>query len=171
VANDIAAELVGHAHGHEGGMGQGGVDVAGVGRGHNAVDDNITVQGVGVVQTIGTHSGNGGHGGALAVLGLQLVANLDDAGDSHLAVDVQVVVLGQHDVVAILGLEGDELGVDGREAVSKHEDIAVLLLRIDEHLVADLDLVHADDGAVAELHGGMGGEAHGGGGGDGGVGA
>ncbi len=126
VANDILAHAVQHANGPQGSMGQGGLNVAGVGRRLDAINDNVAMHGVGVVQAIrpdARHSGNlvGGTSGSG-----QLIASLGNRSDGQLGVDIEVVVGGEGHSAATHGRQLHKLGTSSSQLVGEHVHIAEL---------------------------------------------
>lgn len=150
-AHDIVSEAVQHADGPERRVREGGRNRAGVRGRQDAIDDNIPVNRVRVVESVGNACAHRRNMLAGSVGQGQGVALADSAGDSKLAVDVQVVVSRQHQRVARAREDVDKRGADRGEAVGKHVHVAEAG-GPDEHAVARLQLVHAYVRPVGQLN-------------------
>jgi len=158
LADDILAHGVQHADGPQGGVGQGGLNVRGVGGGLDAIDDNVAVHGVGIVQTIGPDGGHTSHLVSSASGGDELITSLDNAGNSHAAIDIQVVVASQGDSAATSSGDADKLGTNSRQLVGEHEHIAEFT-SLGKDLIADTQSIHALGRTILQLNSRVGREA------------
>lgn len=133
----------------EQGVSQGGVDGLGVGGGAKAVDDNVTLDSVGVVQTSGTDRGDGRDGGGLAFSRLQEVTDLDGTSRDSLAIGIDVVAFSELNGTRG-GLELDKGGLDISVLVGEHKDLTVFFGG-NAHVLANLKGVHAHFRSIFQL--------------------
>jgi hypothetical protein len=129
IANNITAHGVQHAHRPQGTMGESGVNVTRVGGGLNAIHHNVTVHRVGIVETISPHVGDTHDLITLASGGGQRITSLDNAGNSQLVVDIEVVVASQHDGATASSGQANKLGTNSSQLVREHVHVAVLTRR------------------------------------------
>eukprot|EP00190_Bangiopsis_sp_CCMP1999_P006162 CAMPEP_0198722642 /NCGR_PEP_ID=MMETSP1475-20131203/291_1 /TAXON_ID= ORGANISM="Unidentified sp., Strain CCMP1999" /NCGR_SAMPLE_ID=MMETSP1475 /ASSEMBLY_ACC=CAM_ASM_001111 /LENGTH=297 /DNA_ID=CAMNT_0044483553 /DNA_START=105 /DNA_END=998 /DNA_ORIENTATION=+ len=144
----LGAQAVGEARQGQEQVRHLGCDCARVDGGHNAVDNNLSVHGVWVVPADARHQGGGSDLTLVSRCKLHDIADLGGTCSGELTVDGEVVALAELDR-SLCRLDV-HVACSGRAlAVRPREDITVLA-SAREHLVARLELVHADARAVLQ---------------------
>lgn len=126
------------------------------GRG-DAVNDDVTVQRLRVVEALGGNGFDGFDGRGRAVAEAKAVAGADGRGRGKRAVDVKVVA-GREGERGHRRVQPEEGARDVAEAVREHEDGGEGA-RVDADGVADAERFHGDSAPIGELDGRVGREA------------